>query len=103
MASGSSNPWDRSNGLSTAVAELRACSDEMQAFVAGVFENLEEMADQLSTRERVGRHAQQQAERKALQDQIEQLASVTAELAASVAEQKRLTGDRRSNGRETTR
>ena len=68
------------------MAEIRAYPDELQTFLVGVFDRLDHLADGLFAQEVAAQHA----ERHAFQGQIERLASVASELAAAVAEQKKL-------------
>jgi RNA polymerase-interacting CarD/CdnL/TRCF family regulator len=101
MAVESSNRSGGSNCAGGALAAIRACSDDLQTFVFGVFDQLEGLTDQLLARELDWQQTQRQTEREALQGQIDRLASVAAELAQTVAEQKQLAG-KKSNDREIT-
>jgi len=73
-----------------ALIEIRACHDELQAFLAATFDRLNGLVDKLRT-ERAGQgQAKQQTEGGTLQGRIDQLAHLAAELAQSVAERERL-------------
>jgi hypothetical protein len=72
----------------SALADIRACHGELQAFVTGVFDQIDRLADSLLAREIVCQQARHQAEHEAVQRQIDQISSVAAELAKSLAEEK---------------
>ncbi len=71
-----------------ALREICACRAELQTFLADEFDRWERLADGLLTGEIAHERAQEQAQREALDGQIERLAAVAAELARSLAEQK---------------
>ena len=73
-----------------ALAEVRASRVELQALVAGVFDRIDELA-----RRQVG-NLPHGTDEETIQGPIDQLAAVAAELAALVAEQKRLAGQARA-------
>jgi hypothetical protein len=82
------------NCANDALAEIRAASAELQTLLGDTFDELELLADELQTQELTCRYV----ERDALQGQIDRLASVASELAASVAEQKQWAGQKRNRG-----
>lgn len=84
----------RGENARNALAEIRACAGELQAFVAGEFDRIEALADEIIARQTSRDQTRHRAERKMMQDQIDQLARVAAEVAELVAEQKRLSGKR---------
>jgi hypothetical protein len=86
MSADLSNPSAPVNPVRDALAEIRACQEELQTFVAGVFDRLDGLANELLERET----APQQADRKMMHSEIAQLAAVATDLADLVAEQKRL-------------
>jgi hypothetical protein len=78
------------NGVRNALAETRTGLGELQTYITGMFDRLDGLAD-----ERLGSRSAQQcaldhAEQEKLKEQIDRLASLAAELAQSVAEQKQL-------------
>ena len=78
------------NGVRNALAETRTGLGELQTYITGMFDRLDGLAD-----ERLGSRSAQHcavdhAEQEAFKEQIDRLASLAAELAESVAEQKRL-------------
>ena len=75
-----------------ALLEICACRAELQTFLADEFDRWERLADGLLAGEIARGRAQEQAQREALDGQIERLAAVAAELARSLAEQKRSRG-----------
>ena len=88
----SSNQSGGWNCTRAALAEIRACPGELQTFVSGMFNQLDGLTDDLLARELTRQQVQRQAEREALQGQIDQLASVAAELAEALAGQNELAG-----------
>jgi hypothetical protein len=74
-----------------ALAEVRTGQSELQTFVSDMFDDLDGLADQLVGSKIAQDCAIGHAEHDALHEQIDRLASLAAELAQSVAEQKRLT------------
>ncbi len=76
------------NCVSDALAEIRTCPDELQRFVAEAFDQLDGLTDELLVHESADRQIQRQVEREALQTQIDQLASVVAELTESMGGRK---------------
>jgi hypothetical protein len=77
-----------------ALLEIGACRAELQTFLADEFDRWERLANGLLAGEVARGRAQEQAQREALDGQIERLAAVTAELARSLAEQKRAASKR---------
>ena len=78
------------NGVRDALAETRTGLGELQSSISQMFDRLDELVD-----ERLGSRTAQQcavgrAEQEAIQEQIDRLALLAAELAQSVAEQKQL-------------
>jgi hypothetical protein len=71
-----------------ALTEIRECPGEVQTLVLGVFDQLDKFVEEFVAQERVRQQSQRQLEREALQDQVDRLATVVAELVASVTEQK---------------
>jgi hypothetical protein len=96
-SSNQSGDW---NSAREALAEMRACPGELQTFILSVFDQLDSLASELLAHELAGQQAQRQAGSEALQNQIDRLASVAAELSKAVAEQKALVGQIKGNGRE---
>ena len=80
------------NCAAEALAEIRACPDKLRRFVAEVFDQLDGLTDELLARESADRQFQRQVEREALEAQIDQLASVVAELAESMGGRKDANG-----------
>ncbi len=78
------------NCVRDALAEIRACHSELQAFVTGMFDQLDELVTGRLDPNALRTDGPQEPDREALKDQIERLAAVAAELTQSVAEQKRL-------------
>ena len=82
-SSGQPGKW---NCVSEALAEIRACPGELKTFISGVFDQLDSLTDQLRRYE----ISRRQAEGQAVQGQIDRLSAVAAQLAETMAEQKRL-------------
>jgi hypothetical protein len=80
------------NSAREALAEIRAFPGELQTFFSGVFDQWGGVTDGWLVHELVEQQAQGRSEREALQGQIDRLAIVAAELAATVAEQRALAG-----------
>jgi hypothetical protein len=97
-ADSSSQPagWDRAK---EALADIRACPGEVQSFVASLFDHLGGLTDELLAHEIARHDLQRQAERDALQAQIDRLAAVAAQLAKTVALQEQLVGHANGDGR----
>jgi hypothetical protein len=74
-----------------ALAEIRAGHGDLQTHILGMFDRLDGLADQLLGSKAARDCAAGQADQDALQGQIDRLASLAAELAQSVADQKRMT------------
>ena len=89
-----SHPSTCRNNALNALVEIRACHDDLRTFVAGAFDRLDKLVDELRALETVQEQTQRQAERETMQEQIDQLTRLATELAQSVAEQKRLTSER---------
>ena len=83
------------NSASEALAEIRACGDGLQATLAGVFDQLDQMAGELLAHEL----AYQRGQQEALRAQVDRLAAVAGELTAAVAEQKQWTAGSGNNRR----
>ena len=86
-----SNQSAEEGGVQDALTEIRASHAELQTFIEGLFERLDGLADGLLVQEVANRQAQRDTDRSALDDQIERLAALAAELAESVAQQKNIT------------
>jgi hypothetical protein len=76
----------------SALAEIRAYPGELQAFVSGMLEQWDDFAEKLRTCELARQQALRHSECESLQKQIDRLEALTAQLADTVAEQKRSTG-----------
>jgi hypothetical protein len=83
-----------------ALAELGAGHSELQALVSGIFDRLDELADEFLGRKNASDQKPEQAEWESLQSQISQLTLVATELAESVANQKRLAARRNRRNEE---
>lgn len=83
-------PVCRENALN-ALTEIRACHEDIQAFVTGAFDRLDNLVDELRGHTTTPLNIARQAERETMQEQIDQLAKLATELAHSVAEHKQLT------------
>ena len=94
-----SRPACRLGVRNEALAEIRAYPGGLQALVAGVFDHLDGLIGEFRAEELARQQNQRQAEQQALQGQIDRLAAVAADLAKSVAEQKRSTTPKNHNGR----
>lgn len=97
MSVESPNPSSDWNCAREALAEMRACPGELQAFVSGAFDRLAAMTDELLAHELAHNQTPRKGQRDALQDQIDCLDSVAVELAEAVAEQKPLIGHKSEN------
>jgi hypothetical protein len=97
MPVGSSSQPSGLSCVSEALAEIRACSDELQTFVSGVFDHLDGLTDQLRKCEFAREQSQQQADRETVQGEIDRLSAVAAQLAEMMAEQKQLAGRKPRN------
>ena len=75
-----------------ALQEICACRAELETFLADDFDRWERLADGLLAGEIARERAQEQTQREAIEGQIERLAAVAAELARSLADEKRLGG-----------
>lgn len=84
-----SSPSGGWSSVQEALAEIRACPDELQGFLTSVFERLSELTDQLLAHEVTCQQTQRHDEQDALQSQIDGLAATVAELARAVTEQQR--------------
>jgi hypothetical protein len=82
----------RENALN-ALIEIRACYGEVRTFVAGAFDRLDELIEELGTPQAVRGQLGGRAEREAMQGQIDRLVQMAHELAASVAEHIQLPVD----------
>ena len=79
----------RENAL-LALIDIRACYGDLRTFVAGAFDRLDTLVEELRTQTTVHERTQRQVEHETLQDQIDQLARLASDLAQSVAEHKGL-------------
>lgn len=79
------------SGILRALGQIREYQGEVQNAVVQAFSDIDALGDELLAQETAREHAEQ----KALQSQIEQLASVAAQLARSAAAQERLARRRR--------
>lgn len=77
-----------------ALREISACRVELQTFLSEEFDRWERLAEELLADEVVRHETFEQADRVALDDQIERLASVAAELSRSLSDQSRATSKR---------
>jgi hypothetical protein len=84
------------NSVSEALAEMRAFSGGLQPLLAGVFDQLDQMASELLAHELACQRGQQEA----LQAQVDRLAAVASELTTAVAEQKQLAAETDNNRRK---
>lgn len=73
-----------------ALAEIRACEKDLQALVSSIFDQLNEMTNNLMAHELAQNELQQKTQHEALQKQIEQLSTVASQLTQAVAEQREL-------------
>jgi hypothetical protein len=73
-----------------ALVEIRACHDELQAFLTATFDRLDDLVDKLRANQTGQTQVKRRMEGETLQDRIDQLARLAAELAQSVAERERL-------------
>jgi len=83
----------RENAL-LALIEIRACYGDLRTFVAGAFDRLDALVEELRTQQTVHERTQRQAEQETLQEQIDQLARLASDLAQSIAENKQLASKR---------
>jgi hypothetical protein len=82
-----------------ALAEIRACYGDVRTYVAGAFERLDKLVEEAgaqTAREPTAR----QPEQAAIQEQIDQLARLAAQLTQSAVEHKRMTFNRSEAERE---
>jgi hypothetical protein len=97
------DPSNESGGWSCvrdALAEIRAYPDTVQTFVSSVLDQLSRMTDELLARDLAQHKAHSQSEREALRNQIDRLASVVAELAETVSEERQLVERKSQKGLE---
>ena len=90
MSVDSYNQLDGWNCVQDALVEIGSSSHELQEFVADLFDQLGRSTDELLLGELSRQRAEHQAERDAFEGHIERFAALTAELADTVAEQKKL-------------
>jgi len=74
-----------------ALAEIRASHAEFQTFFAGVFDGLEQLYDALLAHEIERDRYDRQIEQETLQQRVDRLSALAAELIETVSEHKRLT------------
>jgi hypothetical protein len=75
----------RENALN-ALIEIRACYGEVRTFVAGAFDRLDELIEELGTPPVTRGQTGGRAEHEAMRGQIDRLVQLAHELAASVAD-----------------
>jgi hypothetical protein len=85
------NPTAYREDALNALIEIRACHDELQEFLAAAFDRLDALVGKLRTERGEQGEVQRQPEGGTLQNQIDLLARMAAELAQSVAERERET------------
>jgi hypothetical protein len=83
----------RENAMN-ALAEMRACYSDLRTFATGMFDRLDAVVEELRSEIAGQEWTKWQAEQDTLQEQIDRLAQLAADLAQSVAEQKQLTTKR---------
>lgn len=99
MSVESPNPSAGWSCVRDALKEIQGFPGELHAYVANMFDELDQAIGGFLTQELVNCHREHQAEREAIQCQIDRLASLTAELTQTVTEQKQFNGQRNRNGR----
>ncbi len=99
MTAETSNPSTGWNSIQDAFAEIRSIPGELENYVANLFDELDQTIDGFFVQELNDRHKEHQAEREAIQCQIDRLISLTSELTQTVTEQKQINGLRNRNGR----
>jgi predicted nucleic acid-binding Zn-ribbon protein len=72
-----------------ALVEIRACHDELQAFLTATFDRLDDLVDKLRADQTGQTQVKRRMEGETLQDRIDQLARLAAELAQSMSERER--------------
>jgi hypothetical protein len=90
MLSGRCNPSESTSSLREALEDVRACENELQTFLSDMFDRIERLAQSSVVTEPPKAGDEAALKPEAMQCQIEQLAALAAELAASVAEQKKM-------------
>jgi hypothetical protein len=88
------HPSDCQEQASNALGEIRACYGDLQTFVAGVFDRLDAVVEELRSEMSAHEWTKWQAEQSTLQVQIDRLALLASDMAQSIAEQKHLTVER---------
>ena len=86
MSVESSNQLGGWDCASDALAEIESYPNELQKFVADLFDQLGGLTDAMLVEELARQRAEQKSERDAMREQIDRLAAVTAELAKTVTE-----------------
>ena len=89
-----SSPVADCNRAHGALAEIRASRAEFQTFFSGVFDGLEQLYDELSAHEIEHDRYDRQIEQETLQQQVDRLSALAAELIETVSEHKRLTAQK---------
>jgi hypothetical protein len=89
------NPSAYRENARNALIEIRACHDELQAFLGATFDRLDELADKLRTDQTGQKQPRRQDESGTLHDRIDLLARLAAELAQSVGEQEELAAEQK--------
>lgn len=89
MSATLSNPSICREGALNALAEIRACHDELRTFLADTFDRLDEVVGRLRNEEPSLAHVERYAEPDAMQDQIDHLTHLVTELARTVKKPER--------------
>lgn len=74
-----------------ALGEVRACRGDLWTYVAGAFDRLDKLVEDIGAQKGTQEPTQRRAEQDSMQVQIDQLAQLATELARSVAEHRQLT------------
>jgi hypothetical protein len=82
------NRADVRNRAKEALAEIRVCCGEIQTFMDGEYDQLDLLSDELLMRHTVHEQAERRVEQELIQNQMDRLVQMMAEVAESVAEQK---------------
>jgi len=83
------------NRIRSILAEIRASHAEFQTFFSGMFDGLEQLYDELLAHKIEHDHYDHQIEQEILQQQVDRLSALAAELIETVSEHKRLTARER--------
>ena len=90
-----SNPIADCSRAHSTLADIRASHAEFQTFFSGVFDGLEQSCDELLAHKIECDRYNRQIEQETLQQQVDRLSELAAELIETVSEQKRLTARKR--------